>query len=198
MSLRSPLFGTMLLGLVYCGLTLSNATSNGDGDGGSVPPQQVIDAETAAPMDGGVVADVMQDSLPEDDAAVLSALNVKRSYAIAGGLVYEFTVGTTPTFAEQISIGCPSPAEETAVLADGRIFVTSSGNKALYSFIKGAGCTPIREADNGAYPSALGVAPVGTVSLTQETLVGYRGAAYVRVDTVTGSLARSTAPHLAT
>jgi hypothetical protein len=42
----------------------------------------------------------------------------------------------------------------------------------------------------GSYPNSLSIVPVGTVSATDETLVGYLGADYVKIDKKTGAIAK--------
>jgi hypothetical protein len=186
MSLRWALFGTNLGCLVACGLSLQNAPDTADG--GSVPPTQ---SETGTPSptdDAAITADAKQDSSTVEGGVSPSPLNVKHSYAIAAGNMYELSVGTTATFTLLPSAECPNPAEETAVFSDERIFVTSDQNDTLYSYAKGTGCTQVKKANKDTYPGALGVAPKGTVSSTEETLVGYIGAAYVKVDTSNGTV----------
>jgi hypothetical protein len=140
------------------------------GDGAATPPDAGPDA-------------------PPPDPAKVSV-----SYAAGKDKkVYRFDMDTQ-SFTALPSAGCPA-AEETAVRSDGTIFVTSSNNEDLFR-VTPTGCTPVKT--RSTFPYAFGTAPIGTVSATEETLVGYSGADYVRVDPNTGDVTTITAGALGT
>jgi hypothetical protein len=73
---------------------------------------------------------------------------------------------------------------DIAIDKQNNIYGTTSGS--LWRIDRDtAACTHI--ADNG-YPNSLSFVPEGTLSATQETLVGYFGSEYVRIDTNNGSV----------
>jgi hypothetical protein len=151
-----------------------SGTPADSGDDGSAPQDSPNDAADAgSPADANAPVDA-------SDAALPDPTKVKVSYAAGKDQkVYSFDL-TSKTFTALPSNGCPS-AEEAAVLSDGTVYVTSSDNKNFYR-VTGTGCTSIRM--GSSFPYALGTAPVGTASATEEWLVGYMGAGdYVRVDT---------------
>jgi hypothetical protein len=116
---------------------------------------------------------------------VLSAGNVTVSYA--AGKDQKVWKLDGATFTEFASAGCPR-GEETAVMTDGKIFVTSERGDGLFA-VTAAGCVRIgAPRQPGYYPYALGVAPKGSFSTMQDTLVGYNDAAYVSIDAITGNV----------
>ncbi len=129
------------------------------------PDSEGGDAQTVDAEDGAVVP-------PDPTKVVVSYAAGKNS------IVYAFDY-TTATFTPQTSTGCPS-AEETAVMSDGAVYVTSSDNRDLFKWTSGVGC--VRIATNLSLPFALGTAEIAGV----EELVGYRSGDYLRVNRTTG------------
>jgi hypothetical protein len=182
----------ILCALTFCACGL-DAVGNLAPDGGTT-------ADAGAPGEGGPTdaatfplgdSDVFLDGgLGDADALPPDPVKVTVSYAAGkDAKVYSFD-SVTSTFAALASNGCPI-AEESAVLSDGSVYVTSSDNTSLYRW-SAAGCTLVRGASS--FPYALGTAPVGTVSATEEVLVGYMGAGdYVRVDRTNGDVTVITA-----
>ncbi|MDI1444721.1 hypothetical protein [Polyangium sp. 6x1] len=79
--------------------------------------------------------------------------------------------------------GC-SGVIDLAIDKDSKIIATTFG--ALYWVDKAtAKCTEIA---TGSYPNSLSFVPAGTLDDNAEALVGYQGATYVRIDTVTGQM----------
>jgi hypothetical protein len=79
--------------------------------------------------------------------------------------------------------GCSSVID-LALDANSNAFVTTFGG--VYTLnLKTAACTLI---STGSYPNSLSFVPKGTLDATQEALVGYLGATYVRIDTKTGAV----------
>jgi hypothetical protein len=75
---------------------------------------------------------------------------------------------------------------DIAVNRTGEIFATSKTG--LYAVDpKTAQCKPIAK---GTYPNSLSFVPQGTVDPDQETLVGYNGSSYVRIDPNTGLVSK--------
>jgi hypothetical protein len=184
-----------LLGLslcVACGGTsdieiLSNAPTGGEGRDDAAQPLPLVDSGIAQ-RDSGEMRSEDAGTLPPKDASVtpgLSAGNVTASYAAGKDQKVWKLEGAT--FTEFASVGCPR-GEETAVMTDGRIFVTSERGDSLFA-VAAAGCVRIGPPrKQGYYPYALGIAPKGTFSNVQDTLVGYDGAAYVSIDVITGNV----------
>jgi hypothetical protein len=130
--------------------------------------------DTSSPSDASDARDASDAAPPPDPAKVTVSYAAGKDQK-----VYSFDM-TAKSFVALPSNGCPV-AEESAVLTDGTVYVTSSDNKDFYK-VTSTGCTSIRMGSN--FPYALGTAPVGTASATEEWLVGYMGAGdYVRVDT---------------
>ncbi len=108
----------------------------------------------------------------------------------AGGkdkVVYRFDVDAR-TFTALPSAGCPA-FEETAVTSDGNVYLTSNDGKHFFR-LTAQGCQAIKR--DASFPYALGTAAKGTVSQTEEALVGYRGASYVRVSPQSGDVVEIT------
>jgi hypothetical protein len=182
-----------------CGIELQGTLEPGSVDAGRVdasaydagsPDATAVLAEDAgvAPSDGGGAADgpaITDAAGPDTRPPPPDPTKVSLSFAAGkDAKVYQFDIGTNQ-FTVLPSAGCPA-AEESAVLSDGTIFVTSSDNKNLFR-VTGTGCVSVRT--NASFPFALGTAPVGTVSPTQEVLIGYMGAGdYVRVDQTNGNV----------
>jgi hypothetical protein len=177
-----------------CGLSLEGGlfgtpeTPDAGNRDASVTPMPTMTATTAAP-DATPDAEPDAgpgpiDAAPDTQPPQLSATNVKVSYAAGkDGNVYKL-VGST--FTALTSDKCPA-GEETAVMTDGRIFITSSDSSELHSVDPTTGkCTPIKKASANTFPFALGVAPKGTLSATSDRLIGYRGSDYVEIDDTSG------------
>lgn len=78
--------------------------------------------------------------------------------------------------------GCASDVTDIAINEAGEMFGTSRTE--LYAINKtSAACTLIKE---GAYPNSLSFLPKGTLDASEEALVGFEDADYVRIDTTTG------------
>jgi hypothetical protein len=164
-----------------CGLDLAGTAS--------LSPSSLTDGGPAAGGDaqagGGGEAGPDDAALAPDVAALPDPAKVTISYGAGKDqTVYAFDADAK-TFKALPSAGCPV-AEETAVLSDGSVYITSSDNTTLFR-LTSTGCAAIRK--SASFPYALGTAPVGTVSATEEVLVGYMGAGdYVRVDGATGAV----------
>lgn len=197
--MRALLAGSWVLVMAGCGLSLSiDETAPAPAPSASVtskppptpppttPPaaDAAVDAEPSGDG-GGPDAELVDAS---DGAVVVPPDPAKVSVSYAAGknrVVYAFDV-TTATFTAQTSTGCPV-AEETAVMADGTVYVTSQDSRELFTWAAGAGCTRI--ANNLSLPFALGTADLGGV----EELVGYRNGDYVKVSRATGAVTTITA-----
>jgi hypothetical protein len=193
--MRALLAGSWVLVMAGCGLSLSiDETAPAPAPSASVtskppptpPPTSppggdaAVDAEPSGDG-GGPDAELVDAS---DGAVVVPPDPAKVSVSYAAGknrIVYAFDV-TTATFTAQTSTGCPS-AEETAVMADGTVYVTSSDSRELFTWAAGAGCTRVG-GNNLSLPFALGTADLGGV----EELVGYRNGDYVKVNRATGAV----------
>ena len=144
------------------------------------PPSPEQDAETD-PEPTPASEDNNAQAVDAEDGAAAPPDPTKVVVSYAAGknsIVYAFDY-TTATFTPQVSMGCPS-AEETAVMADGAVYVTSSDNRDLYRWTAGVGCTRI--GTNLSLPFALGTAEIAGV----EELVGYRSGDYMKVNRTTG------------
>lgn len=75
------------------------------------------------------------------------------------------------------------------------MYVTSIDSTSLYK-LTATGCELIKA--SSSFPYAFGTAPKGTVSQASETLVGYTGADYVRVDPKSGAVTTITPNALGT
>lgn len=199
--MRALLAVSVALVVAGCGLSLAvdevapgpapsaTSTTKPPPGGGTTPPP-VVDAAVVA--DGGEPDAIAVDA--SDGAVVLPADPNKVSLSYAAGknaVVYAFDF-TTSTFTAQTSTGCPS-AEETAVMGDGTVYVTSSDSRELFKWTAGAGCARVG-GTNLSLPFALGTAELAGV----EELVGYRGGDYVKVDRTTGAVTTITAGALGT
>jgi hypothetical protein len=180
---RSVLLAPLAFGaLAACGLGITGMSEQ---DGGPELPDAAIPSADASMTDGGALPD-RQVSPTDGQApdAEPDPTKVTVSYAIGKDFkVYRFDV-TTKIFTALPSAGCPY-GEEAAVFSDGTVYVTPSSGDVLYK-LTNTGCSGIGSSLN--LPYALGVAPIGTVSATEEVLVGYRGADYLRVDRTTGAV----------
>jgi hypothetical protein len=190
------------LGVCACGLSAVGSGPSDGGEPGAEGGPAGPGAEGGGPTDGGPGplgdSDVFLDGGPGADAADAKPpdpTKVTISYAAGkDAKVYKFD-SLTNAFTALTSTGCPS-AEESAVLSDGSVYVTSSDNTKLFTWTS-TGCTLVRGASS--FPYALGTAPVGTLSATEEVLVGYMGAGdYVRVDRANGDVTLVTAGALGT
>lgn len=162
------------------------AVDAGDGAGGSVTGLD------GASTDGGVVEGGVDGA--SEDAGKLDPLKVHLSYGLGhDGRAYRFDLGTK-MFTPLPSAGCPS-GEETAVTVDGAVYFTSTDSRSFYK-LTATGCELIK--GSSSFPYAFGTAPKGTVSQASETLVGYTGADYVRVDPATGAVTTITPGALGT
>jgi hypothetical protein len=81
--------------------------------------------------------------------------------------------------------GCDSSVIDIALDKDSNMYGTTED--AFYKIDRAtAACTHIAD---GAYPNSLSFVPVGTISPTEETLVGYDPSNdYIRIDTTTGAI----------
>ena len=189
----------LALALAGCGLSVAGSGVFGAGPGDGTAQDAAVgdgaQGEDAPPVDvDGAAGDAppvgSSDAAPRSDAAAADTgtpppdpTKISLSYAAGkDGKVYQFDI-VSSTFSVFASNGCPS-AEETAVMTDGSIFVTSSDNKNLYRVTPGT-CTAIKL--NGNFPFAFGTAPAGTLATT-EALVGYTNGDYVRVDPANGNV----------
>ena len=149
-------------------------------DGGTVTTEAAPSLDAEPPPDQiAPLVDAADAFVPPDP--------VKVTVSFAAGKdakVYRFDA-VAKIFTALVSTGCPV-AEETAVMSDGSVYVTSSDNQSLFRWTA-TGCTSVRAGSN--FPYALGTAPIGTLSATEEVLVGYMGAGdYVRVDRNNGDV----------
>lgn len=87
--------------------------------------------------------------------------------------------------------GCKDQVIDLAIDKSGQIFVTTFTSLERVDPTT-AKCTTLATGLTGTFPNSLSFVPAGTVSPTEETLVGYQssagGDAYVRIDTKTGKL----------
>lgn len=175
---------------VGCGLDLTVSDSFGpptpadaSTSDATLPPSADAEApRDAAPADG----DSPDASTDASADASLDPTKVDISYAAGrNGKMYSLRQGAT-VMVEEPSGGCP-PAQETAVMSDGTVWVTSLDNHDLYKWSAGSGCTKVARADTTKYdlPFVLGVAPKGTLSAASDELVGYQGSDYLRIDRTT-------------
>jgi hypothetical protein len=80
--------------------------------------------------------------------------------------------------------GCDGGVIDIALDKDSNLYGTATGS--LFHIDKvTAQCTLIA---GGSYPNSLSFVPAGTVDPNKEALVGYLGAQYIRIDTVTGKV----------
>lgn len=178
-----------LLLLAGCGIELSGAGVGARDAGGATDVEAGAD-DAGPPRDAGGGAEGGESRDADAGAPRPDPNDVTIAYAAGiDTIVYAFD-RTTSKFAPLKSTGCPA-AEETAVFSDGSVYITSSTSQDLYRWTAAAGCKSVRIGNR--FPFAMGVAPKGTLSATQEVLVGYDGADYVRVDTSTGDVAVVTA-----
>jgi hypothetical protein len=102
-------------------------------------------------------------------------------YASSSSELYVVNPATNAVSAVGPFEGCDFVID-IAVNRTGGIFATSK--TALYAVDrKTAQCKPIAK---GTYPNSLSFVPQGTLDPDQETLVGYNGSSYVRIDPGTG------------
>ena len=190
-----PLAGTLDSSSLDGGASGSDASP---ADAGAKDATAVGSLDGEVPSDGGGASDaapITDAPGPDTRPPPPDPTKVSLSFAAGkDGKVYQFDIVTTQ-FTALPSAGCPA-AEESAVLRDGTIYVTSSDDKNLFR-VTATGCVSVRS--NGSFPYALGTAPAGTVSATQEVLVGYMGAGdYVRVDETNGNVTTITPGALGT
>jgi hypothetical protein len=175
---RRALVAALPLTLAACGLGLTGL-GTGEGADGGATDAAIRAGDASEPADGSTAdagGDAPVDAPPPPDPAKVSI-----SYALGkNGIVYAFDA-LASTFQPLASGGCPA-GEETAVLSDGTVYVTSSNNGDLYR-LTSTGCTLVK--GSSSFPYALGTAPAGTLGASEE-LVGYTGGDYVKVDKTTG------------
>jgi hypothetical protein len=174
---------------VGCGLDLTVSDSGGPSASSvdaSATDSARPSADAAEPGDASVedasVVDASQDASTD---ATLDPTKVDIAYAAGrNGKMYSLRLGGM--LVEEPSGGCPQ-AQETAVMSDGTVWITSLDNHDLYTWSAASGCKKAVRADTGKYdlPLALGVAPKGTLSAGGEELVGYFGSDYLRIDRTT-------------
>ena len=146
-----------------------------EADGATPDAAPLVDSGTDAPI---VSADAGR------DATAPGPVNVNVSYALGkDAKVYLFD-HDAKTFTAGLSTNCP-PGEETAVMQDGTVYVTSSDSRDLFRWSPATGCTFVGTAN---LPFALGTAFIGGV----EQLVGYRDADYDLVSTTNATVTRLT------
>jgi hypothetical protein len=105
-------------------------------------------------------------------------------YANSSDSLYVINPATNAVSSVGAFQGCDA-VTDIAVNRTGQIFATSK--TALYAVNPTtAQCTHIAD---GSYPNSLSFVPQGTVDPDQETLVGYSGSSYVRIDQSTGAIA---------
>ncbi len=173
-----------------CGIELSGGTIASPDAGSFADAGELTDGAPRPDAGGQPEGGDGGDGGPGADAGDAGLLppdpnDVAVSYAAGiDTFVYAFDRATSK-FTRLKSTACP-PAEETAVFSDGSVYITSSTSQDLYRWTVAAGCTSVRVGNR--FPFAMGVAPKGTLSATEEVLVGYDGADYVRVDTSTGDV----------
>jgi hypothetical protein len=132
------------------------------------PDVQVPDVATDPPMlDAG-------DTLPNPDEVAVA-------YGATGNgiVIFDLTANTSKagSFAN-----CPA-LEEVAVSSAGEVWVTSKAGDELLTWNDARGCTSVHKASNSVYPIALTFVPSGLLGAA-ETMAGYVGKDYVRIDPV--------------
>lgn len=113
-----------------------------------------------------------------DDTAQISEV-----YGHGPGVLYRMDPKTKEVTTVGPFKGCNSVID-LAIDKDSNLYATTFGY--LYKIDKAtAACSQIA---SGSYPNSLSFVPAGTVDETKEALVGYNGATYVRIDTVSGAV----------
>jgi hypothetical protein len=78
---------------------------------------------------------------------------------------------------------------DIALDEDSNIYATT-GTELWYVETNTARCTKVASRDSGAFPNSLSFVPAGTLSPDKETLVGYEGSDYVKIDPATGAVTK--------
>lgn len=112
-------------------------------------------------------------------------------YAHSPDTLYRLDPLTKETKAVGKFGGCKDQVIDLAIDKTGQVFVTTFTSLERVDPVT-AKCTLIAGGTTGSFPNSLSFVPAGTVSPTEETLVGYQtsagGDAYVRIDTKTGKI----------
>ncbi|MCC6644020.1 MAG: hypothetical protein IT374_00400 [Polyangiaceae bacterium] len=112
-------------------------------------------------------------------------------YAHSPDTLYKLDPGTKATTTVAKFSGCKDQVIDLAVDKAGRVFVTTFTSLERVDPVT-AKCTTLKTGLTGTFPNSLSFVPAGTISPSDETLVGYQAAldgdAYVRVDTTTGAV----------
>jgi len=151
--------------------TQDSSTKNDAGTDGA--PDGATDANDASMADDG-------------DAGALAAIVFAHSpdtlYSFDVGTKVILTIGKFTTCSQNMN---PTQVIDLAIDANGKAYVTTFDG--LYSLdLKSASCTLIKAGNT--YPNSLSFVPKGTIDPMNEVLVGYQGAIYVRIDTLTGAI----------
>jgi hypothetical protein len=168
---RALTLPTLLLpaALLGGGAGCDSSGRGGGGRGGGGGGSGILDLAT------GGVDPKAPDLLPPPEPVV---------YAHSPSKLYRLDARTKAVTLVGSFQGCTGGVIDLALDAQSRAYVTTSDS--LYSLdLTTARCTLIAD---GNYPNSLSFVPAGTLDPNQETLVGYFGSQYVRIDTQTGQV----------
>ena len=159
--------------VVVDGFGAAQGASGSGGSGGAGGSTASVSATTSGGVGGSVIHDAGPDGyFPPPVAAV---------YSNSSDALYVINPATKAVSIVGAFQGCDFVID-IAVNRTGEVFATSK--TALYAVDpKTAQCKPIAK---GSYPNSLSFVAQGTIDPDQETLVGYDGSSYVRIDPTTG------------
>lgn len=188
--MRQPFFlvSALFFGpMVACSATDKNLYQ--DGTGGTA-----ASVGAGGDSDGGAGGASVGNAAGGTSAGSFSS-GMSSSSSGAGGNVVAEVYGHSPSvlyklnpLTKQVSVvgpfqGCSSIID-IAIDQNHEIYGAASGG--LYRIDKvTAACSLIKA---GSYPNSLSFVPVGTLDPAIEVLVGYKGANYIRIDTITGDI----------
>ncbi|WP_146654352.1 hypothetical protein [Labilithrix luteola] len=132
---------------------------------------------------GNLVGDADPSSNPAKDASAdHAAPAIEVVYAHTASTLYKVDGKTNAITTVGPFQDCNDQVIDLAIDKDSNAFVTSFSG--LYRLdLATAKCSLVKSGD---FPNSLSFVPVGTLDPTNEVLVGYLGATYVRIDTTTG------------
>jgi hypothetical protein len=178
-----------ILGAIAChGSSVAGYTDFGDGGNGTGATPTVDSGATgnedAGSSEDGASLGLGLGSAPDaGTTTVADAAPIPVVYAHSADTLYELDTTTNTVSIVAPFIGCTHVLDIALDLASNAYVTTETG---FYSVnVSNAVCTHIAD---GSYPNSLSFVPKGTLDPTNEALVGYVDAQYVRIDTLTGAI----------
>lgn len=174
--MRAPLIALSFAALVACNAGANSSASGAGGSGGAAAGTGgVASASSGDAGDLNLGGHGQGGSLPVPPAEI---------FAHGVSTLYKLDPDTKVVSVVGDFSGCVEGVVDIAIDKDGQLF--GSTFNGLYRIDKtSAVCTFVAA---GSFPNSLSFVPKGTLDPDEEALVGYEGANYVRIDTVTGAV----------